>query len=723
MRIQRLRFWRTQGVCLIALMAALALACTIPPHVQAATPGEFESLAASPEPLTSVTVDTATNIIYAQENEGTSFYSYDPSTGDWSELAPAPIGAGSKGGAAYLNGMIYVSYTGESAMLGVYDIATNTWTTIDNPLKVATADITASGEDLYMVEGTAFVSYNPATKATTKLAGAPRWFNSEGEDGAAPYCEEGFERWGGLQPFQGRIYGDQGNECKGFASYDIATNSWTELPDLPEGAVAGSALDPVTGTYFAYGPYGGSDFYGYDIASRQWTTISSPFNGVNDGGMAYVGLPGLHGIYAAQGEGRKAFARYVTLEPQGEAELSLTNSPSVTETAVGADITYTVHVTNGGPNEATNVIVSDPLPADVSVRSAGASAGNCSGTTTVSCDLGTLAAGGSATVTIEVEVTELGTATNTAEVSSEEPDPDTANNSQAAHTEVTTEADLSLTDTSSVPDTTVASHFTYTLRATNNGPSPATNVSLTDTLPSDVTLLSTPTSSQGSCEQSTKFTCSLGTLARGATATVTITVEAGDVGTATDSASVASEVRDPEPANNSATASTQITARPAAAPASTTSGGASTTSVLAATNTPTPALKPARLLVVGGVLRLARGSRSISAPLENLNSQLAISGSVQLLTYVSPGKGKASPGKGKASAVLASDSVHLAPGATKTLYLTLNGAALSKLRAEHRFNVELVMTLTDPEGRSVKASGVYLLEESPAKSQDEKHKT
>jgi uncharacterized repeat protein (TIGR01451 family) len=120
------------------------------------------------------------------------------------------------------------------------------------------------------------------------------------------------------------------------------------------------------------------------------------------------------------------------------ADVSLTKVASVSSVNVGGQITYTIKAANAGPDSAVATTVSDPLPADVSLVSASASAGSCSGASTVSCSLGTLASGGSATVTIVVKAVTAGTATNTATVSSSTPDSNMANNSATATTTIVT---------------------------------------------------------------------------------------------------------------------------------------------------------------------------------------------------------------------------------------------------------------------------------------------
>ncbi len=392
--------------CAAALASALmgAFAAT---GARAAT-SQFEALAESPVPLTSVAVNPATNTIYAQQYEGTKFYSYSPSTNAWTELAAAPLNSGNNGGAAYLNGRIYTSYTENGTELGVYDIAEGKWSTIANPLEGGTADITAYGEDLYLVVGTKFVSYDPETKVTTELAAPPSF-------AALKECESGFEKWGALAPYEGKIYGDQGNGCRGFAVYDVATNSWSELPELPNGAVAGGTIDPVSASYFAYGNYGGDSLYRYSIVGGSWHTIELPFKEVNDGGMAYVSLAGHSGVYIIQGQEADAFTRFGGLS---ESDLITSLSATLTPTLGGGEVTYTAKVENLGPEGAPGATLKDTLPAGMTLLSASSTPGSCTGTTTVTCSLGTLNVKASATVTIKVSA-KPGTYANSVAVSSE----------------------------------------------------------------------------------------------------------------------------------------------------------------------------------------------------------------------------------------------------------------------------------------------------------------
>ena len=80
--------------------------------------------------------------------------------------------------------------------------------------------------------------------------------------------------------------------------------------------------------------------------------------------------------------------------------------------------------------------------------------------------------------------------------------------------------------------------ITYTLKTTDNGPGPSTATTVVDQLPASATLFGA-TASQGSCSSSgapAKVSCSLGMLAKGETATMTIVAAVSQAGTATNTA-------------------------------------------------------------------------------------------------------------------------------------------------------------------------------------------
>jgi uncharacterized repeat protein (TIGR01451 family) len=260
-----------------------------------------------------------------------------------------------------------------------------------------------------------------------------------------------------------------------------------------------------------------------------------------------------------------------------QADLSVTKTDSPDPVIAGNNITYTINVTNNGPDNAQNVALADTLPDGTTFQSISASDFTCTkpsvgATGTVACSRATLAVGETKTVTVAAKVnsgTASGTViSNTATVASVTADPISGNNSATATTTVTTQADLSVTKTDS-PDPVIAGNqVTYTVTVTNNGPSSAQNVSLTDSIPAGTTLTgfgsgtNLETCSASSAEQ---INCrSFSSLASGASLTLVYTLNVSNTvagGTIlSNTATVSSSTTDPNTANNSVTATTTVIA-------------------------------------------------------------------------------------------------------------------------------------------------------------------
>ena len=119
------------------------------------------------------------------------------------------------------------------------------------------------------------------------------------------------------------------------------------------------------------------------------------------------------------------------------ADLAITQTDSPDPVAPNATLTYTLTITNNGPNPAPNVSVTDQLPNGATFLSAQPSQGSCAGGSTVTCNLGSLAYLSSATVTIQVRPQTSGSITNTATVTpTGQQDLHTGNNSASQTTTV-----------------------------------------------------------------------------------------------------------------------------------------------------------------------------------------------------------------------------------------------------------------------------------------------
>jgi uncharacterized repeat protein (TIGR01451 family) len=248
------------------------------------------------------------------------------------------------------------------------------------------------------------------------------------------------------------------------------------------------------------------------------------------------------------------------------ADLGLTKSDSPDPVLTGGTLTYSLVVQNNGPSAASGITLTDNLPTFLVYQSASPSQGTCAEASgTVTCSLGTVANGNSATVQIQVTPQTTGQFTNTASVQSTATDLVSGNNQASETTTVLPSlqtADLSLTKTDSSDPIPAGATLTYDLAVHNNGPSDGTGVTMTDNLPSGVSYQSA-TSSQGSCSESGgSVTCNLGEIPAGNSVTISIRVTPLAAGTITNTASVHGGQTDPAGGNNSASEETTVTAGP-----------------------------------------------------------------------------------------------------------------------------------------------------------------
>lgn len=256
------------------------------------------------------------------------------------------------------------------------------------------------------------------------------------------------------------------------------------------------------------------------------------------------------------------------------ADLTITNSASPNPVVAGANVTYTIVVSNAGPSSANSVVFSSAIPANttlVSVTQTSGTGGWSCAPSSISCSIGTFAAGASTTFAVVVNVnntTPSGTLiTDAANVSSSTADPNPVSNSATATVLVATagQADLAVTKTGT-PDPVLAGNtITYTITVTNNGPATATAVSLVDTLPPDATFTSIAASPSGpwNCgvPSGGTETCTNASLASGTTTfTLLMKVNTGTApGTViTNTATLSSSTSDPSMANNTASTSSTV---------------------------------------------------------------------------------------------------------------------------------------------------------------------
>ena len=255
-----------------------------------------------------------------------------------------------------------------------------------------------------------------------------------------------------------------------------------------------------------------------------------------------------------------------TLAPQ--ANLAITNTDGVTTATPGGSVTYTITATNtSGPSAAPGSNVSDTFPAALTCTwtCVGANGGTCtaSGAGNIN-DTVNLPKTGNVTYTAScsISATATGTLTNTATVatSGSVTDPTPANNTATDADTLSPQANLGITNTDGVTTATPGGSVTYTITASNAGPSSAPASTVADTFPAALTCTWTCGGANGgSCTASGAgnindaganlpsggsvtylASCSIASSATGSLSnTATVTAPAG--------------VTDPTPANNSAT--------------------------------------------------------------------------------------------------------------------------------------------------------------------------
>jgi uncharacterized repeat protein (TIGR01451 family) len=225
----------------------------------------------------------------------------------------------------------------------------------------------------------------------------------------------------------------------------------------------------------------------------------------------------------------------------------------------GGTLTYTLTINNSGPSDASGVSLSDALPLEVSFVSITPSQGTCDGT---ACLLGTINAGGSANVTLvsTVDLGVTGVITNTATVSSDEPDPLPGNNLDDEITTIGEGVNLSISKDDAPDPVTAGELLVYVITVTNLSSSNAPNVVLEDALPNEVTFISSTPGDPICVSASGSVTCSFGSLSAGASTDVNIVVrvDPGAGGPLTNLANVTSGAYDPDLSNNQATEDTTI---------------------------------------------------------------------------------------------------------------------------------------------------------------------
>ena len=230
-------------------------------------------------------------------------------------------------------------------------------------------------------------------------------------------------------------------------------------------------------------------------------------------------------------------------------------------------ITYTMKVSNVGNQHVPQAILTDNLPSNVIGGQVTTSQGACGfNGVNLNCNLGDLAPGASATVTLTATAGTT-TVTNTASVADLDAagnpitDATPANNTASATTTVTppVQTDIQVTGAAQNGGPNAGSPDTYTWQIKDNqGAINAPNVVFTNVLPSNLQFTSVSTS-MGSCTGPASgsaggtITCSVATLPGGQTMVVTVNVVVTQAATISTTGSATFQGTDTNPNNNSFT--------------------------------------------------------------------------------------------------------------------------------------------------------------------------
>ncbi len=324
--------------------------------------------------------------------------------------------------------------------------------------------------------------------------------------------------------------------------------TWTTLqPDNlgGSGQVMDVAVDPASPDSVYTLWFGGTVFRSVG-SSQKWEFIAAPYPNHLILPQSLALVPGHPGV--------------LTVATDSSGLLEYTIAPDVQLTsdlkalATNASQSVVLKVQNAGPNAASAVMLTGTLPASGSGSTVQSSAGTCSvNDRQLSCSFGELMSGESANVTLAFPAV-TGADPLSARVRAYESDSQPGNNEVSLPAQQRSDMQVALTSI------VVGDGITYRVTATNAGPSPATSVRATLQLPSNVQFESGTGASGGCTGGSGTAVCDMGSLAPGASGTISVKVHATSAGQVTSSASVTSDGVDPIQDNNTSADGTVVAA-------------------------------------------------------------------------------------------------------------------------------------------------------------------
>ena len=333
------------------------------------------------------------------------------------------------------------------------------------------------------------------------------------------------------------------DEANGVAVRDLLP---TGLTFISAGASAGTSYDPATGI---------------------WTVNRLPVGGVEiltilaavaeSGRFTNVAAVSASDEYDPDQTNNRDEATVTTLE----ADLAVVKTVNDTRPNVGDVVTFTITLSNEGPDVANNVTLTDTLPAGLQFIAATPSQGSFDAGTGI-WTVGTVGVGPDLAQTLVISARVLAPAVNTIPPArtnvatvrgADEHDPNPGNNTGTS-TVTPRYADLGVKKTTNNVQPDVGETVVYTVSLFNLGTSAATNVEVTDALPSNVELVSVaPAAGTRFEELPTGGIWSVPSINPGQTLLLRLTVRATSSSVAFNTATIThSDVWDPNDRNNSA---------------------------------------------------------------------------------------------------------------------------------------------------------------------------
>ncbi|MEA2007061.1 MAG: hypothetical protein U9O20_02785 [Patescibacteria group bacterium] len=268
-------------------------------------------------------------------NNQTAFYFYDVSDDTWSSLATTPLSVYYGGSIAEgPSGYIYASRGYNTAVFWRYDIAQDLWETMASAPKNFNYGSSLSYDGsryVYALPGydDAFYRYDTQTNQWTTLPNAEFGNPNEadgqrtyrGSDSAydgvnAVYVMQGYnynyfskytiddnvdrgenaDEWVILEPLPvgaytggnltydsdtNTVYALTGNYRQNFFKYDVTTDEWTQMPDIPASPEYGSSMSVLDGYIYTTRGYNSSLFYRFNIEEESWDNPTQGLFGPN----------------------------------------------------------------------------------------------------------------------------------------------------------------------------------------------------------------------------------------------------------------------------------------------------------------------------------------------------------------------------------------------------------------------------------------------------------